>query len=98
MPAGRQKDLVKIINPTVVVSYKNLRSHHDLNLRDFQQQFPVTASASCKKNSSRKSPPAQISSSDQTALSSALTDINSSLQSSRASDSVQRHATPLPAI
>src|ERR1700694_4688228 len=86
MPAGQQKDLVKTINRTVKGSQ--------------EPSEPPMTSISAISSSNYQSPlqklqdelQAEINSgtigtSDQDALSSALTDIDSSLQSSRASDS-----------
>jgi hypothetical protein len=86
MPAGQQKDLVKTINRTVKGSQ--------------EPSEPPMTSISAISSSNYQSPlqklqdelqaeinSGTIGSSDQDALSSALTDIDSSLQSSRASDS-----------
>jgi hypothetical protein len=85
-PVGQQKDFVKAINLNVEASCKNLWSLHELNLGEFRQQLPVALQLLQNQLQTEASSGA-ISSSDQSTMSSALNDINSSLQHSGPSSS-----------
>ncbi len=85
-----RQGLVNAVNHTVTLVAQETpqkpRSQHDLDFGGLGRQLPVTAAAPSARIANRSSPPARSRRRTRSALSTALTDIDTALQQSRSSD------------